>query len=131
MSRGGSSQFSSGTVSDFRIYDGALSDDQVQQIYNDKLLESPAAISYVQGNYADPQSPQTAVTVPFTAAQTAGDLNVVVVAWKDSTATVRQITDSKGNTYTRAVGPTVVSGIATQSIYYAKNIVSAAPAATA
>jgi hypothetical protein len=124
LSRGGSSRFSSGTVSDLRVYDGALGNDQVQEIYNDD--PSPTAISYVQGNYADPQSPQTTVTVPFTAAQTAGDLNVVVVAWKDSTATVRQITDSTGNTYTRAVGPTVVSGIATQSIYYAKNIVSAA-----
>ena len=126
LSRAGGSQFSSGTLSDFQVYDGALSGDQVQQIYNDKLQAAPAAISYVQGNYSDPQSSQTTVTVPFTAAQTAADLNIVVVSWKDSTATIRQITDSKGNTYTRAVGPTVVSGIASQSIYYAKNIASAA-----
>ena len=67
LSRGGSSQFSSGTVSDFRVYDGALSADQVQQIYNDNSQASPSAISYVQGNYADPQTSQTAVSVPFTA----------------------------------------------------------------
>ncbi len=125
MSRGGSSQYSSGKVSDFRIYDGALSGDQVEQIYNDTMLASPASISYVQGNYKDPMSSQTSVTVPFTAAQIAGDLNVVVVGWKDSNTSVRQITDSKGNTYVLAVGPTRINGTASQSIYYAKNIVSA------
>ena len=58
--------------------------------------------------------------------QTAGDLNVVVVGWNDATAIVNSVTDSKGNVYTRAVGPTTVSGTLSQSIYYAKNIVAAA-----
>ncbi len=84
------------------------------------------AITYVQGNFATPQTPQTMVSVTFTAAQVAGDLNVVVVGWNDSTAVVSAVTDSKGNTYTRAVGPTVQSGLASQAIYYAKNIASAA-----
>ena len=88
-----------------------------------------AAIAYVQGNSATPQTPQTTVSVTFTSAQVAGDLNVVVVGWNDSTATVSAVTDKSGNTYIRAVGPTVQSGIATQSIYYAKNIVSAAAGA--
>jgi hypothetical protein len=57
--------------------------------------------------------------------QVAGDFNVVVVGWNDSTATVSGVTDTKGNAYTRAVGPTVQSGIASQSIYYAKNIATA------
>jgi len=48
------------------------------------------------------------------------------VGWNDSTAVVSAVTDSSGNTYTRAVGPTVQSGYASQSIYYAKNIASAA-----
>ncbi len=87
---------------------------------------SAATISYVQGNNAVPQSPQSTVTVTFTGAQAAGDLNVVVVGWNDSTAAVRTITDKSGNTYTRAVGPTVISGSASQSIYYAQNIVAAA-----
>ena len=87
------------------------------------------AISYVQGNFINPQTPQTTVSVTFTAAQVAGDLNVVVVGWNDSTATVSGVTDKSGNTYTRAVGPTVQSGVATQSIYYAKNIVAAAAGA--
>jgi hypothetical protein len=82
-------------------------------------------ISFVQGNSASPQSSQTSVPVTFTAAQTAGHLNVVVVGWNDSTATVSAVTDTSHNTYTLAVGPTIQSGIATQSIYYAKNIVAA------
>jgi nitrogen fixation protein FixH len=84
------------------------------------------AISYVQGADATPQSPQTSVSVTFPAVQTAGNLNIIVVGWNDSTATVSTITDKSGNTYTRAVGPTVQSGIASQSIYYAKNIAAAA-----
>ena len=84
-----------------------------------------STISYVQGAYATPQNSQTTVNVTYTAAQTAGDLNVVVVGWNDSTATVSSVTDSKGNVYTSAVGPTVVSGTLSQSIYYAKNIVAA------
>ena len=86
-------------------------------------------ISYVQGNYATPQSAQSSVPVTFTTAQTAGDLNVVVVGWNNSSATVSSVTDSKGNTYTRAVGPTVISGVLSQSIYYAKNIAAAAAGA--
>lgn len=89
---------------------------------------TPAAppIVFVQGSYATPQTPQASVTVKFAAAQGAGDLNVVVVGWKDSTAAVSDVTDTKGNVYKLAVGPTVQSGNATQAIYYANNIASAA-----
>ncbi len=90
-----------------------------------------AGITYVQGNYAAPQAAETTVTVPFTAAQTAGDLNVVVVGWDDSTATVSSVTDNAGNAYTLAVGPTIRRGYESQSIYYAKNIATAAPGANA
>src|SRR6185436_18499711 len=58
-----------------------------------------ATILFVQGNYAVPQSPQSTVTVTYTAAQTAGDLNVVLVGWNDGSATVTSVTDSRGNTY--------------------------------
>jgi concanavalin A-like lectin/glucanase superfamily protein/Big-like domain-containing protein len=129
LSRGGNSQFTQGTISDFRVYDGALSEEEIQQTFNETMLASPASISYVQGNYADPQTSQTSLSVPFSAAQTAGDLNVVVIGWKDSRATITQVTDSKGNTYARGVGPTIISGATSQSIYYAKNI-SAAGAGT-
>ncbi len=55
--------------------------------------------------------------------QTAGDLNVVIVGWNDATATVQSVTDSAGNSYTLALGPTTGTGLR-QSIYYAKNILS-------
>jgi hypothetical protein len=91
---------------------------------------APAStITYVQGNSATPQTPQSTVTATYNAAQVAGDLNVVVVGWNDSTAVVSTISDLKGNVYTRAVGPTIQSGYASQSIYYAKNIASAAAGA--
>ncbi len=127
FSRGGDSRFSSGRMNDFHIYNSALTAAQIQQIYDGSAMPAPsAAISYVQGNYATPQAPQTTVNVTFSSAQTAGHLNVVAVGWNDSTATVTRVADSKGNTYTRAVGPTVQNGYGSQSIYYAKNIVSAA-----
>jgi hypothetical protein len=83
-------------------------------------LATPA---FVQGNYAVPQSGQ-AVTVPYTAAQASGDLNVVVVGWGDTNATITSVTDSAGNTYHLAVGPTLLNGLASQSIYYAQNVLS-------
>jgi hypothetical protein len=48
----------------------------------------------------------------------------VLVGWADTTATVTSVNDSAGNTYSRAVGPATVSSTVSQSIYYAKNIIS-------
>jgi fibronectin type 3 domain-containing protein len=87
---------------------------------------TPATPQFVQVNSAIPTSSPTSVPVIFTAAQTAGDTNVVVVGWNDSTASVSSVTDSMSNNYRLAVGPTVGSAL-TQAIYYATNI-SAAPA---
>ena len=50
--------------------------------------QAAMGILYVQGNYATPQTPQTMVNVKFNAGQIAGDLNIIVVGWNDSTATV-------------------------------------------
>jgi hypothetical protein len=91
-------------------------------------LKVVATISYVQSNYATPQGSQTPVSVTFNAAQAAGDLNVVVVGWNDATAVVNSVTDSRGNAYALAVGPTLGTNL-TQSIYYAKNIAAAAAGA--
>jgi hypothetical protein len=82
---------------------------------------TPTTPAYIQGNYAVPQTPQTNVMVPFTSNQSAGDLNVVIVGWNDSTSQVSTVKDSMGNTYLLAVGP-MVTGAVSQSIYYAKNI---------
>jgi Domain of unknown function (DUF1929) len=88
-------------------------------------------ISLIQLAYATPQSAQLTVPVPFGKAQTSGNLNIVVVGWSDTTAAVSSVTDSVGNVYSLAVGPTTHPGSAgtfslTQSIYVAKNIVQAA-----
>jgi uncharacterized membrane protein len=101
----------------------------MQQSATVTLTVGTAIIAYVQGNAATPQTSETTVNVTFNAAQAAGDLNVVVVGWNDTTAMVSTVTDSSGNAYTRAVGPTVLSGDASQSIYYAKNIAAAAAGA--
>ena len=80
---------------------------------------------FVQVAYATPQSNSSTVAVKFAAAQTAGNLNVVVVGWNDTAAAVSAVTDSKGNNYALAIGPTAYPGALSQSIYYAKNIAGA------
>jgi hypothetical protein len=54
---------------------------------------------------------------------------VVLVGWNDTRAQISSVTDSRGNVYRLAIGPTFLSGTASQSIYYAKDI-GAAPAGT-
>ena len=80
-------------------------------------------IAFVQVKAATPSAPSTSVSVTYTLAQSAGNLNVVAVGWNDATSTVSAISDSRGNTYTLAIGPTTGTGLR-QSIYYAKNIVA-------
>ena len=75
----------------------------------------------MQSEVGDTQTSGASVAIAYPAAQTAGNLNMVAVMWGDTTATVSSVTDSKGNTYTLAVGPTTATGL-TSSIYYAKNI---------
>jgi hypothetical protein len=87
---------------------------------------STSSLGFVQVNYATPQGTASNVTVTYSQAQTAGNLNVVVVGWNDATAKINSVTDSKGDAYALAAGPTIQSGTATQAIYYAKNIAAAA-----
>ena len=52
----------------------------------------------------------------------------VILPWWSSVGTIQRqpgVVDLKGNPYARA-GPTIQSGVATQAIYYAKNIQAAA-----
>lgn len=93
------------------------------------LAPAQSSIGFVQQNSADPQTPQASVAVAYTLAQTAGNLNVVVVGWNDSTATLSSVSDTQGNVYSPALAPTVQTGTATQVIYYAKNIAGAAAGA--
>ena len=72
-----------------------------------------------------PQTPQSTVNVTFTAAQSAGGLNVVAIGWYDTTSQVLSVTDNRGNNYQRIAGPTTQAQAGTQSIYYAPSIVAA------
>jgi IPT/TIG domain-containing protein len=79
-------------------------------------------IGYVQGK-STTQGSGSSVAIAYPAGQTGGDLNVVAVMWGDTISAVSSVTDSKGNTYALAMGPTKVTGL-TSAIYYAKNIAS-------
>ncbi|HEV2278241.1 MAG TPA: hypothetical protein VGS02_08695, partial [Acidobacteriaceae bacterium] len=84
-------------------------------------INGVSPITFAQVAAATPQSSVSTVTLAYPSAEAAGDLNIVVVGWNDTTATVQSVTDSAGNTYQLAVGPT--SGTALrQSIYYASGI---------
>ncbi len=86
---------------------------------------TPVTPAFKQTNNAVPQTPQSTVSVTFTAAQSAGGLNVVAVGWFDTTSQVLSVTDNRGNNYQRIAGPTTQAQAGTQSIYYAPNIVAA------
>ena len=119
---GNYAKFNPPTVANGKVYVGSFSGQL--QVYG---LNPPAfqGIHFVQVASATPQSSTASVPVAFTGAQTAGDLNVVIVGWNDTTATVQSVTDSTGNTYTLAVGPITGTGLR-ESIYYSKNILSSA-----
>ncbi len=63
----------------------------------------------------------SSVNVTFKNAQAAGNLNVVVAGWSDTTSSVTGVTDTLGNTYFMAAGTNAGPGIS-QAIYYASNI---------
>jgi Glycosyl hydrolases family 16/IPT/TIG domain len=88
-------------------------------LVNGRVLASGP--TFVQQKSAVPQTASASVTVTYPVAQTAGNLNVVVVGWNDTTSTVSMVGDSLGNNYTLAIGPTTGTGLR-QSIYYAAGI---------
>jgi hypothetical protein len=85
------------------------------------VLPLSAQISFVQQNYKTSNPSGSSLVVPYKAAQTAGNLNIVVVGWNDTTAAVNAVIDSNQNSYIPAVGPTAGEAL-TQTIYYARNI---------
>lgn len=82
-------------------------------------------IAYVQSNYSVPQSSTSTVSSVFQSAQTAGNTNVVAIGWGDATSTITSVTDTSGNAYILAIGPTRLSGSISQSIYISSNIKAA------
>jgi hypothetical protein len=91
--------------------------------------QTTSTIKCVQVASATPQSPTSPVAVSYPLAQTAGNLNIVVVGWNDTNASARSVADSRGNTYALAVGPTKGTAV-TQSIYYATNILGGSNSVT-
>lgn len=89
-----------------------------------------ATPAFVQVAAATPQTATATVSVPFNAPQVAGDLDLVIVGWNDTTATVGGVADLQVNGYALAVGPTLLAGKLSQSIYYAKNIKAGANTVT-
>lgn len=89
-------------------------------------VSSAAAISYVQGAAEVSAGRKSETSATFPSTQTAGDLAVVFVAWRDSDAEVVSISDTSGNLYLRA-GSISHAGAATQVVYYASNLAAAPP----
>lgn len=80
------------------------------------------AIHYIQrGDAASPTCCSQTVQVPMLNNQTKGNLNVVIIGWSDTSATVATVIDTEGNTYTQALNATQGTGLS-QVIYYAKNL---------
>jgi hypothetical protein len=95
------------------------------------VLSTPTPVKYIQSAYATPQTQQQTVPVSYLAAQTSGNLNVVIVGWNDTASVVNSVKDSEGNVYQRAVGPTLLAGYLSQAIYYCPNILAASAGSNA
>ena len=77
--------------------------------------------TFVQENNNTVPDILASVSVTYGATETAGNLNVVVVGWSDTSSSVTSVVDDNTNTYVLA-GTTSGNGI-TQAIYYARSIV--------
>ena len=93
------------------------------------ILPASAGINFVQQNNKTLNPSGSSVVVSYPSAQTAGNSNIVVVGWNDTSAAVKSVTDSLGNSYALAVGPTAGKAL-TQSIYYANQIAAGSNAVT-
>ncbi|MES1192309.1 MAG: RHS repeat domain-containing protein, partial [Steroidobacter sp.] len=120
-----------GTVQTYSVNSSALSTTSTTtQAYslNNSVLSGGGGVStptYVQGNSYGVSS-GSSVSTTFTGAQTAGNINIVVLSWFSQTPHAVTITDSSGNVYSLAASPQSASSGGTTSIYYAKNIAGAA-----
>ena len=72
----------------------------------------------------------SAAAVTFPGSSRTGDLIVVGIFWSSQAVGITSVTDSKGNTYTPAVGPTNWGGSYRDAVYYAGNIVGGGAAPT-
>jgi chitodextrinase len=89
------------------------------------VTSAAAAIAFVQTRNSVPQTPQGTVTVTYNGAQTAGNLNVVVIGWDDGTSQVANVSDSRGNSYSAAGPITRSPGARSIVTYYSAGIAAA------
>jgi hypothetical protein len=86
------------------------------------------AITFVQANAAalDNMS-RRSLDVTYNNAQVAGDMNVIIIGWYDTSVTLTSVTDSSGNPYQPAGPPAAVNGQdpIVQMIYFAPHIAGA------
>jgi hypothetical protein len=98
------------------------------QTYTATFTGSPVVLAsptFAQVQSATPQTAQSVVATTFTQAQTAGNLNAVVIGWNEPTGDITSVRDSAGNVY-QVAAPTTHGSRTSQAIYYAKSIVGAA-----
>ena len=82
---------------------------------------APPPFTFEQVASAEDMS-QAGETIAFGKPQLAGDLDVVMIGWFKA-GTLASVSDSAGNSYAIAAGPTTIaSGMETQVIYYACGI---------
>jgi chitodextrinase len=89
------------------------------------VTTAPPAPAFVQASFATPQSPASSVTATYTKAQIAGDANILAIGWNDTVSKITSVTDSTGNTYTKAVGTIRGNGLS-QAICVAADVAAAA-----
>jgi len=99
---------------------GEASNESASRVESQALAVPAATPAFVQVGSAVSSS-ASSLAILYPDAQAGGNLNVVTVMWGDTTSTVASVTDSKGNAYALAAGPTKGTAL-TSSIYYAKNI---------
>lgn len=84
----------------------------------------PPSVALVQQAETSVLAGTNTLSQTFPAASLAGDLIIVSVKWGDQTVSISSISDSKGNIYTSAVGPTNWNGTLKRAqTFYASNIV--------
>ena len=85
---------------------------QSGSLANGFTYNAAVPISFAQVASATPQITDRNGERDLSGRPDGGDLNVVVVGWNDTTATVQSVKDSAGNIYSLAIGPTSRDGVA-------------------
>jgi hypothetical protein len=88
--------------------------------YTKSLPPAPAPIEFKQESSSTPPASQRTVSTTYSKAQTAGNINIVMIQWHSDQGTIPQVVDDAGNEYKEAASLTQGGGNLSQAIYYAK-----------